>query len=250
MRSIFFPFLGLNGEIPPFRMLFVSFLFTLSVDGFGFTIPNLLFAKALGLVQTTKCLKAKLSLLWTGPFKILAVGPTAKAPDGRPLADKLLFLDLPSDLPGKDSKRRVSVARCKPCSNPHDTADIPRFLPAGLTRYVLNDNLLKSPPYHVTGEDVFSERLEVKQIVGHQTVRGRGGVLAVLYKTFGVVSLFLLGSEKWTFNVFGVTSCNIGLALLNNIVRLIVAIALCASAPLSGNSLVLKVDGICPRATL
>ena len=130
-----------------------------------------------------KVLKAKLSLLWTGPFKILAVGPTAKAPDGRPLADKLLFLDLPSDLPGKDSKRRVSVARCKPCSNPHDTADIPRFLPAGLTRYVLNDNLLKSPPYHVTGEDVFSERLEVKQIVGHQTVRGRGGVLAVLYKT-------------------------------------------------------------------
>ncbi len=130
-----------------------------------------------------KVLKAKLSLLWTGPFKILAVGPSPKAPDGSPLAANLLYLDLPSDLPGKDSKRRVSVARCKPCVNPHDTEDIPRFLPAGLTRYVLNDNLTKSPPYHVTGDDVYSDRLEVKQITGHQSVRGRGGVIAVLYKT-------------------------------------------------------------------
>ena len=132
-----------------------------------------------------KVLKAKLSLLWTGPFKILAVGPCTEAPDGRPLASKLLYLDLPTDLPGKDSKRRVSVARCKPCANPHDTNDLPRFLPAGLTPYVLNNYTTKSPPYHVTVDDVSTpvERLEVEQISTHQLVRGRGGVIAVLYET-------------------------------------------------------------------
>ena len=44
-----------------------------------------------------KVLKEKLSLNWTGPFKILAVGPSSAAdtPDGRPLGDRLLYLDLP-----------------------------------------------------------------------------------------------------------------------------------------------------------
>ena len=132
-----------------------------------------------------KVLKAKLSLLWSGPLKGLAVGPCSKAPDGSPLAAKLLYLDLPSDLPGKDSKRRVSVARCKPCANPHDAEDLPRFLPTGLTQYVLNNYTTKSPPYHVTENDVSTsvERLEVEQITGHQSVRGRGGVIAVLYQT-------------------------------------------------------------------
>ena len=37
-----------------------------------------------------KILKGKLSVNWTGPFKILAVGPspTEATPDGRPLAAK------------------------------------------------------------------------------------------------------------------------------------------------------------------
>ena len=92
---------------------------------------------------------------------------------------------LPTDLPGKDSKRRVSVARCKHCADPHDTNDLPRFLPAGLTPYVLNNYKTKSPPYHVTVNDVSTpvERLEVEQISTHQLVRGRGGAIAVLYET-------------------------------------------------------------------
>ena len=59
-------------------------------------------------------LKTKPLLNWNGPFKILAVGPTAASdpPDNHPLQDKLLFLDLPTDLPGRDSKPRVSVKRC------------------------------------------------------------------------------------------------------------------------------------------
>lgn len=130
-------------------------------------------------------LKAKLSLNWTGPWKILVVGPATTSPDKSPVADKLLYPDLPSGMPGQDSKRRVSVARCKPCANPHDLTDMPRYLPAGLTQYVLNSYTSKAPPYHVTTDDVEAdaERIEVERITGHQSVRGRGGKLAVLYET-------------------------------------------------------------------
>ena len=100
----------------------------------------------------------------------------------------LLYLDLPSDLPGSDARRRVAIERCKPCANPHDSNDIPTHLPPGLTRYVLNNLSKKSSPYHVTQDDVSTplQRLEVEKISGHQSVRGRGGVIAVLYKTHWV----------------------------------------------------------------
>eukprot|EP00904_Undaria_pinnatifida_P007854 jgi/Undpi1/4199/HiC_scaffold_16.g07566.m1 len=134
-----------------------------------------------------KVLKAKLALNWTGPYKVLAVGPcsAAETPDGSPLGSNLLYLDLPSDLPGSDARRRVAIERCKPCANPHDSGDMPKYLPAGLTQYVLNKFSKKSPPYHVTQDDVSTplQRLEVEQITGHQSVRGRGGIIAVLYKT-------------------------------------------------------------------
>ena len=56
-----------------------------------------------------KVLKEKLSLNWKGPFKILAVGPSPSysTPDGRPLAAKLLYLDLPNDMQGPDAHCRV-----------------------------------------------------------------------------------------------------------------------------------------------
>ena len=132
-------------------------------------------------------LKTKLSLNWNGPFKILAVGPTAASDtlDNRPLQDKLLFSDVPSDLPGQDSKPRVSVTRCKPWHNPDDTSDIPKHLPADLTTDVPTAFAANSPHYHVTLDDVTPppERLEVEQITGQQLVRGRGGVIPVLYET-------------------------------------------------------------------
>ena len=42
-------------------------------------------------------IKAKLVLNWTSPHKVLAVGPcsSAETPDGSPLGDNLLYLDLP-----------------------------------------------------------------------------------------------------------------------------------------------------------
>ena len=132
-------------------------------------------------------LKAKFSLSWTGPFKILAVGPAAASdtPDGRPLARRLLYLDLPTDAQGPDSRRRVSILRCKPCRNPYDTDDIPKCLPADLSTYVLHSFDSKSPPFHVTPEDVSAPagHCDVDHISGHQLVRGRGGFVAVLYET-------------------------------------------------------------------
>ena len=131
-------------------------------------------------------LKAKLALNWTDPYKILSVGPcsAAETPDGSPLGINLLFLDLPSDLPGSNARRCVAIERFKPCANPHDSGDMPKYLQAGLTQYVLNKFSKKSPPYHVTEDDVSTpfQRLEVEQITDHQSVRGRGGVIAVLYK--------------------------------------------------------------------
>ena len=79
-----------------------------------------------------KVLKEKLSLNWTGPFKIIAFGPSSAAdtPDGRPLGDKLLYFDLPSNLSGPAAKPRVTVARCKPCANPYDADNLGISLPA------------------------------------------------------------------------------------------------------------------------
>ncbi|CAB1111208.1 unnamed protein product [Ectocarpus sp. CCAP 1310/34] len=135
-------------------------------------------------------LKVKFALSWTGPYKVLAVGPTSAdaTPDGRPLAHKLLYLDLTSDLSGPAARCRVSVLRCKPCRNPYETDDLPQSLPAELSRYVLHSFGDICPPFHVTADDVSVPvgRLEVDYISGHQLVRGRSGVLAVLYQTHWV----------------------------------------------------------------
>ena len=87
-----------------------------------------------------KVLKAKLLLNWTGPYKVLEVGPCTPTDthDGCPMSAKVLYLDLPSDMPGADARRRVPVQHCKPCANPHDHGDMPTYVPAELTQYVLN----------------------------------------------------------------------------------------------------------------
>ena len=136
----------------------------------------------------TTVLKTKLFLNRIGPFKIFAVGPApaSDVPDNRPLYDKPPFVDVPSAQPGWDFKRRVSAERCNPCRSPDDTNDMPKYLPADLTTYVLNPFTCKSSPFHVTFYDVPPppERLEGKQTTGHQLVPGRGGVIAVLYETY------------------------------------------------------------------
>ncbi len=53
-------------------------------------------------------LKSKPSLNWTGPFKVLRVGPCASAPDGHPVREKLPYTDLPSGLTGSIAPRTGS----------------------------------------------------------------------------------------------------------------------------------------------
>ena len=109
-----------------------------------------------------KVIKDERALSWTGPYKILTVGPcsAAKTPDGSPLWDNLLYLDHPSDLPGSDARRRVAIERFKPFANSHDSSNMPKYLPAGLTQYVLNIFCKTSPPYHVTQDDVSAPLLQ------------------------------------------------------------------------------------------
>ena len=67
----------------------------------------------------------------------MSPAPACDVLDSRPHYDKLLFLDIPFDLPRRDSRRSVSVERCKPC-RPDNTQDMPKYLPSDLTKYVLN----------------------------------------------------------------------------------------------------------------
>ena len=89
----------------------------------------------------------------------------------------------------------MAIERCKLCANPHDGGDMPKNIPVGLTQYVLNRFSKKSPPYHVTQDDISTphQRLEVEQITSYPSVRERGGVIAVLYKTHwgGTLRTFL-----------------------------------------------------------
>ena len=52
-------------------------------------------------------------------------------------------------------------------------------------QYVLNNHTNKSPPFHVTADDVSApvERLEIGKISSHRSLRGWGGAIAVLYET-------------------------------------------------------------------
>ena len=85
-------------------------------------------------------LEAKLVLNWTGPCKILAVGPcgATETPDRSPLEDNLHHLDHLSGLLSLNARRHVPIERFQPCANPCDSADKLQYLEAELKQYVLN----------------------------------------------------------------------------------------------------------------
>lgn len=99
-----------------------------------------------------KVLNAKLSLKWTGPYKIIAVGrrSSGDTPDGSPLSAKLLYLYLPSDMPGTDAHHRVSMACCKLCGNPHDSDDIAQNMFTGGADAVRVQQLRQDPSARIT----------------------------------------------------------------------------------------------------
>ena len=76
----------------------------------------------------------------------------------------------------------MSVDRCKRCHNPSDDCDIAKYLPAWLSKYVLHSFMDKSPPFHPTAEDVVISGIpaNIEKTIGHQLVRVRGGMWAVM----------------------------------------------------------------------
>ena len=131
-----------------------------------------------------KVLKAKLSLNWTAPYKVLAVGPCTPAdtPNGSLLGAKLLNLDLPSDMPGADARRRVSVqALCQP-PRPYRRAEV---FSSGVDAKCAQQFLKKIQPVprHSRRRFYSSQILEVEKITGHLSVGGRGGVITVMFET-------------------------------------------------------------------
>ena len=92
-------------------------------------------------------------------------------------------------MPGRDQKKRVSVDRCKMYHNLSDDSDVPNYLPAGLSKYVLHSFMGKYLSFNPTAEDVVVSRMvvsrkavNIEMINKYQLVRGRGCKLAVMYE--------------------------------------------------------------------
>ena len=139
-----------------------------------------------GSSRKSFALSAKLATCWTGPYKVLSVGPK-EGPDDKRVGPNLLLLDVrKEDMTSSTISERVSVYRCKKCTSPHEGQEGPRFLPWGLSNYVLNQYSERSPPFHLTAEDVRgldTHRLEPLNISMHRLCRGLGGKIAVQYYT-------------------------------------------------------------------
>ena len=132
-----------------------------------------------------KILRAKLSLDWTGPYKVLAIGPCSSpdTPEGSPLATKLVYLDLSSDDPARMHAGAFQYNAASPVPTP-TTKTACRFICGRVCPNVCSTTCSRNPP-RTASLDVVStalQRLDVEKITGHQSVRGQGGVIAVMYE--------------------------------------------------------------------
>lgn len=86
---------------------------------------------------------------------------------------------------GPGARHRVVVVHYKPCIDSNNLSDMLKYLPVGWTRYVQNKFAAKYPPYRVTTDEASApfHQLEVQQISGHRTIRGRRTVITVMYET-------------------------------------------------------------------
>ena len=137
-----------------------------------------------GSTRMSFALASKLAHCWTGPYKVLLVGP-GKAPDCDLFGRNLFLLDMSHE----DSRRinvRVSVHRCKICYNPHERERRPQLLPWAMSPY-LNKYSDLSPHFHLTVDDVNIEldsyRVTPRSIVSHRILRGFSGTVSVQYLT-------------------------------------------------------------------
>ena len=138
-----------------------------------------------GSTRNSFALVSKVAHYWTGPYKVLLVGP-GKTPDGDLVGRNLLLLDMSHEDSGRINAR-VSVHRCKICYNPHEGERRPQFLLWAMSSYVLNKYSDLSPPFHVTACDVNMEidsyRTTPRSIVSHRILRGLFGTVSVHYLT-------------------------------------------------------------------
>ena len=102
--------------------------FTVPVAGHGSTTPPRLSARAPKTTPTQPCQRRSYPSTRTGVSIFLTWG--RRPPPTPPTIDPCTtnyFLDLPSDLSGRNSKPRVSVKQCKSCRSPDDITDIPKY---------------------------------------------------------------------------------------------------------------------------
>lgn len=105
-------------------------------------------------------------------------------PAASPLSHNVLYMSLPSNLPGSDGRWLEGIKRCKPCASPDDSSDMLKYLTAGQTGTRLT-TFTTSCLRTISQDDAGAllKSLEVEMILGHQSVRGRDGVIAVLCMT-------------------------------------------------------------------
>jgi Chromo (CHRromatin Organisation MOdifier) domain len=118
---------------------------------------------------------------WSGPFKVLAVGPIYFGDEL--VQSNVVMLDAPG------GPTRVAVGRTKRCRDPAEGS--PEGLPSGFARYLLSrDPLGAAAPASLTADDVTwsSDRHGVEAVVAHRVLRdvkGRPGELEYLVRWEG-----------------------------------------------------------------
>lgn len=114
-----------------------------------------------------------------------------KAPAGIEVGPNLLLVDIST--PGKSIN---PMSRCKKCYISHGNEDRPRFLPWGLSKYVLNKFSELAPPFHLTAEDV-KEEVDSSELIPY-VERGR-------YITIRIGRGWRsgLGNMRWNWNIWG-----------------------------------------------
>ena len=131
----------------------------------------------------------------------------------------------------------MAIERCKPCANPHDNGNMPKYLPAGLTQYVFNifprrpcsTTSLKTtfqPPSNGWG---WSRSPVISRYEGQVSSR-------CYTRRIGRNSPNLPGSEKLTSTSPAPTSCDIGSEPRTSTAKLTVYTTECESGRHSASS--------------
>ena len=181
----------------------------------------------------------KLSFNWIGLFKILSVGPApaSRITDGQPLHDQLLYFDLPSHRPGRDSKHRVSVLRCKPCRNPTTFTTCPRiFRPTSPS--ACSTPAPQSPHHSTSRSTTYHHRRNASRSIRSRDINSfaAGELLSPpCTKLVGPTSSALLGNTNRTYCTSGFTYFDIGRAPLRSTARPTAYTARSASGPHTAN---------------